>query len=158
MTSDYAYFLSIVAARSVVVIVFIVILLRIMGKRQIGQFNVYDMALLMALANAVQNAMTSGKGELSVGITAAGALLVFGRLFALGIIKFPRAESALIGSPTILIHDGKIHRAHLHHELVTEQQLMQVIRGHGLTNIAQVKLAILEVDGSITLIPVVSVN
>ena len=153
MSGEYLWFLSILAGRSVVVVIFIVIMLRVMGKRQMGQFNVYDMALLMALANAVQNAMTAGKGELSVGITCAGALLVFGRILTLIITKAPAIEKHVIGSPTILINNGKVEKAHLKKELVTEHQLIAVIRGHGLTGVRQVKLAILEVDGSVTIIP-----
>ena len=153
MSSEYLGFLSVLAGRTVVVLLSIVLSLRLMGKRQVGQFNVYDVALLMALANAVQNAMTSGKGELSVGITCAAALLLTSRLMTRVFIIRPKLEEALIGTPTILIHEGVVEKGHLRHELVTESQLMMVIRSHGLMNANEVKLAILEVDGTITVVP-----
>src|SRR5438445_10757695 len=107
MHSDYASFLLAVAARSATVLFWIVLCLRILGKRQIAQMNVYDLVFIMCLANAIQNAMTMGKGALSVGIVSAGALIIMGRLLAVGFTRSPAWEHRLLGSPTLLISEGR---------------------------------------------------
>ena len=72
MSKAFLIFLTTISARTAIVMLFLIIGIRLFGKRQIGQMNIYDLALIMALANAVQNAMTGGKGYLSVGIVSAG--------------------------------------------------------------------------------------
>ncbi len=85
-----AWTLSIYAARTAIVLIWMVLGLRLLGKRQIGQLNIYDVALVMALANAVQNAMTGGQGKLVVGIVCAGTLMLLGRLLTAIFIRAPR--------------------------------------------------------------------
>jgi len=79
MSAAYFYFISLLFARTAIVFAACVIGLRLLGKRQIGQFNIYDLAMIMALANAVQNAMTSGTGNFTTGVVCAGVLLLLGR-------------------------------------------------------------------------------
>lgn len=153
MTAAFAYFLTVLAGRTIVVAVCLIAGLRWLGKRQLGQMNIYDLALVMALANAIQNAMTAGKGELSVGLVCAGALLVLGRILAALFVHDPRAEQRITGIPTLIVHDGRLDRDRMRREHVTEEQVMAAIRQHGLTRLKQVKLAVLEVDGSLSIIP-----
>src|SRR5262249_30937521 len=127
--------------------------LRALGKRQVGQMNIYDLALIMALANSVQNAMTSGKGDLSVGLVSAGTLLVIGWAISMLFIRMPKLEERLIGTPTVLIHEGHIEHEHLRREHIAMEELLAVVRQHGLPDPRDVKLAVLEVDGSISIVP-----
>ena len=78
MPPDGPKFLVAIAVRTLLVLLALVISLRLLGKRQSGQFNIYDLALIMLLANAVQNAMTNGDGHLLVGVVSAGTLLAAG--------------------------------------------------------------------------------
>jgi uncharacterized membrane protein YcaP (DUF421 family) len=141
------------AIRAMVVMLFLFLAFRLMGKRMAAQMNIYDLAMIMAVSNAVQNAMTGGRGELGVGLYAsAGVILLAWGLTKL-FVKAPALEKRLVGIPTILLNDGEILEDRLHHERVTEDELMEVIRSHGLTKPEEVMLAVLEVDGSISIIP-----
>jgi uncharacterized membrane protein YcaP (DUF421 family) len=153
MTHAYLYFLSLLLARTVIVYFFVVFGLRLMGKRELGQMHIYDVALLMALANAVQNAMTSGAGDLTVGIVCAGTLLILGRVLTGLFIRLPRFEERVCGTPTILVNDGKPIEDHLRRERVTKEQVMAALRQHGLCELNEVQMAILEIDGSISIVP-----
>lgn len=142
-----------IAARSAIVLVWLIVGIRILGKRQLGQMNLYDLVLVIALANSVQNAMTKGKGDLAVGVVSAGVLLLGGRLLTAILMQSPGWEPVLLGTPTVVIHDGELLRDHLARERVTEDQVLTALRQHGLTHPAEVKLAVLEVDGSLSVVP-----
>jgi uncharacterized membrane protein YcaP (DUF421 family) len=156
MTSSYLYFLSLIASRTAIVFVAAVAGLRLLGKRQIGQVNIYDLAMIMALANAVQNAMTSGTGNLTTGIVCAGVLLVLGRLLSHLFVTWPRLEQNLCGTPTVLVSEGKIVHPHMTRAGVTEEQLNESLREHGFTDVSKARMAVLEVDGSLSIVPYVS--
>jgi uncharacterized membrane protein YcaP (DUF421 family) len=153
MTHDFARFLLTISIRSGLVLLFLIAGLRWMGKRQIGQMNVYDLVLVMALANAVQNAMTAGKGDLSVGLVSAGTLLVIGRALTTLFVRRPDVEERLVGTPTLIINDGHLVREHMQREHITEEQVMTALREHELTDPSEAKLAVLEVDGSLSVVP-----
>ena len=153
MPPNAPFFLSAIAFRTLIVLFVLVLGLRFLGKRQIGQMNIYDLALIMLLANSVQNAMTLGNGYLMTGLTSATVLLGAGwaisRLFNLS----PELERRVVGNSTLLISDGKLLRDHLKSESVTEEQVMAMMRQHGLSRLDQVQMAVLEVDGSISIVP-----
>jgi uncharacterized membrane protein YcaP (DUF421 family) len=153
LVTSPAWFLSTIAARTAIVLLVLIGGLRLLGKRQIGQMNIYDLAMIMALANAVQNAMTNGKGDLGVGLVSAGTLLGIGALLTLVFVRLPKLEERLVGTPTLIVNDGKILPDRMRRECVTQDELMQVLREHGLTDIREVLLATLEVDGTISIVP-----
>ena len=153
MTHAYAEFLLTLAIRTAVIFLVMLAGLRLLGKRQIGQMNIYDLAMIMAIANAVQNAMTSGSGNLSVGIVSAGTLILLGRLLTALFIRSPRLEEHLVGTPTVIIDDGRLVPEHMRRERVTEEQVQAALRQHGLTKPEQVKIAVLEVDGTLSIVP-----
>ena len=147
------YNLSVIAGRTVIVFAFVVLGLRLLGKRQIGQMNIYDLALIMALANAVQNAMTSGSGLLAVGIVSSATLIVAGRLLTALFLRRPDLEKRVIGSPTILVYEGHAYPDRMRRECVTQAELMTALREHGVCDTDEAKLVVLEVDGSISVVP-----
>ncbi len=91
--------LLIIAGKTTAVYLFLVLGLRLLGKRELGQMTVYDLVLLIVLANGVQNAMTGGKGDLWVGLVCAGTLLFLGRLLVTVFLRLPRLEQAVCGTP-----------------------------------------------------------
>jgi uncharacterized membrane protein YcaP (DUF421 family) len=153
MSHAYLWFLSTIAARTAIVLIFMVAGLRLLGKRQMGQMNLYDLALIMALSNAVQNAMTNGAGDLSVGIISAGTLLLIGRVAANLFVRAPKLSERLCGTPTVLIDNGEYIGSHMRRECVTEEEVMAVLRQHGIDDPKRVMMAILEVDGTISVVP-----
>jgi uncharacterized membrane protein YcaP (DUF421 family) len=140
------------ATRTFLVVVAVVILLRLFGKRQVGSLNIYDLAMIMALANAVQNAMTEGSGKLSAGVASAVALFVFSGVMAVMFARSSRVERQVIGSPTLLVYEGHLLPERLRRQGVTVDEVMEALREHGLDNLGDVLTATLEVDGSISVV------
>lgn len=147
------WFLSTIAARTIVVFVALFIGLRVFGRRDVGGMNVFDLALVLLLANAVQNAMTNGSGLLAQGIVSAGILLLADRFFGIVFIQNPSLERIFVGAPVILAKDGRIEWANLRHLGITEDEIRVAMRAYGLTDLADVRLAVLEADGSISIVP-----
>jgi uncharacterized membrane protein YcaP (DUF421 family) len=145
--------LGVQAVKTLIVFVVVGVVLRLLGKREASQLNVYDLAMLMALANAVQNAMTAGKGNLPVGIVTSSTVVLAAWALTRLIVRAPATERAITGSPTILVHNGRILADRLRRERVTREDIDAALRAYGLSGVGEVRTAVLEVDGSITVIP-----
>jgi uncharacterized membrane protein YcaP (DUF421 family) len=141
-----------IVARTLTIYFVILIGVRLSGKREVGQMTPFDLTLLLLLSNAVQNAMTGPDNSLIGGIAAAGTLLVANYLVAdvAGVNR--RFRKLIQGSPTLLIHDGQLIEAHLAREHVTTDEVMRALREHGIGGVKDVSLAVLEVDGSISVL------
>src|SRR5438552_4810030 len=113
--------LAAIAVRTTLIALFLILGFRLLGKRQLGQVNIYDLAMIMALANAIQNAMTEGKGHLAVGMVSAGTLILIGRGFTLLFIRVPRVEERIVGAPAVIVSGGKLMRDQMRREHVTEE-------------------------------------
>ena len=127
--------------------------LRLMGKREIGQMTVFDLVVILLIANAVQNAMVGSDVSLQGGILAAFVLLVANRLVAMVRLRGGRFGRLIEGTPTVLVQNGEFVEPHLRREGIERQELEMAAREHGINSIKQVKLAVLEVDGSISIVP-----
>lgn len=145
-------FLASIAVRTAIILVVVVTGIRLFGRRAIGGGNVYDLVLVLAIANAVQNAMTKGSGHLAVGIVSAGTLIFLGWLFARRVATDASFEARLVGTPVVLVRDGELVLPNLHVEGITREQVMTAIRAYGIGHLDQVKLAVLELDGSLSVI------
>ena len=141
------------AIKSVIVVSFLLVGFRVLGKREAAQLSVYDLAMLFALSNAVQNAMTAGKGNLAVGVATSSAVVVTAWAVTRFLTRRPRLEARVIGTPTILVHDGQVLSGRMRRERVTDEELAAAIRSYGLEGPLEVALAVLEVDGSISVVP-----
>lgn len=146
------FFLSI-AVRTLIVLVSLVFGLRLLGKRQMGQFNIYDLALIMLLANAVQNAMTNGDGHILTGIISAGVLFLMGWVMSRAFIRLPKLQQHIVGASTLLVNNGQFIKDHMRSERVSEDQIMTAMRQHGIGELSKVRMAVLEVDGTISIVP-----
>src|SRR5579864_3043421 len=121
---------AIIAGKTALIYVFLVVGLRLMGKRELGQMNIYDLVLIIVLANAVQNAMVGNDSSLVGGIVAAITLLILNRLFTLAMAKSPRLERAMVGDPVLILNDGQLIEGHMRREGVTKEQVMAALREH----------------------------
>jgi len=148
-----AHGLEVQAAKTAIVFALVATGLRLLGKREASQLNVYDLAMLMALANAVQNAMTGGKGNIGVGLVTSSVVVLLAWGLTRLIVRDPGVERLVIGSPTILVHDGRVLTDRLRRQRLSRDELLAAIRAYGLSNLEQVQTAVLEVDGSISVIP-----
>ena len=143
----------VVCLKTTIVLLVVFIAFRLGGKRLMSQFNVYDLVTLIALANAVQNAMTMGRGELGIGISAATTLILSSWLLGRVFVLRPNLEKHVIGVPTVVIYNGHVRSRNMRKEGITRSELMASLRSHGLTSPKQVKWAVLEVDGEIGVVP-----
>lgn len=145
--------LSVYFGKTTVVLIYLFVGYRLLGKRQVAQFNLYDLATLIAIANAVQNAMTRGKGDLAIGLVCSTSLIVVGWLISKTVTRLPRTEAALFGTPTIILSNGRMLEERMKRERVSDDELLAALREHGLVDASQVGLAVLEIDGSISVVP-----
>jgi len=148
-----AYHLSIIVAKVTVILFFVTVLYRLLGKRYTTQMNVYDLVTVVAVANALQNGMTEGSGDLFVGMVAAFTLVGVGWLLSKSFIRFPKLRDRIVGTPTMLIYQGEVVRHNVRKEGVSDAEIATVLRQHGLTSVHQCGMAVLEVDGSISIVP-----
>lgn len=152
MTDSLPWLLSTIAARTAIVLVVLLFGIRLFGRRQVGGMNVYDLVLVLALANAVQNAMTMGSGNIGVGLVSAATLLIVGRGLGSLFVRRPALEDRFVGTPKLIVNDGTLDRVAMRHEGVTEPEVLAAVRQYGLSDINEVKLAVLEVDGTLSVV------
>jgi uncharacterized membrane protein YcaP (DUF421 family) len=141
-----------IMARTTVVYLLVLIGIRITGKREVGQMTPFDLTLLLLISNSVQNAMTGPDTSLLGGAVAALVLLVLNYLLAELSGLNRRFRSLIQGSPTLLIHNGSLLPAHMAKERVSLDEIRRSLREHGVNSIEDVALAVLEVDGSISVL------
>ncbi len=143
-----------IAFRTLAVYLVVLFGLRLSGKREIGQMTVFDLVVLLLIANAVQNAMVGPDTSLVGGILAAGVLLLTNAAVARLRLRWPRLRSWVEGTPTLLVLHGEVIPAHMHKEGVDEEDLLAALREHGVAKLSGVEMAVLEIDGSISVVPV----
>ncbi len=141
-----------IVLRTVVVYGVLLALLRLAGKRELGQMSVFDLVVVLIVANAVQNAMVGPDTSLNGGLLAAAALILLNwAVDRLG-IRYAWLGRRISGSPTMLVWEGKPLLDHLRREGVTMDELEMAAREHGVEKVGDVKLAILELDGTISIV------
>ena len=137
-------------ARSLVVYVFLIVLLRLTGKRQIGQLSPFDLVLLLILSNAVQNSMNAGDNSLIGGLLSATTLVAINYIVSLLTFRSKKLEAIIEGRPQVLIHQGKLFEDVMNESKLTRHELDSTLRQSGYFEIKDVKLALLENNGSVT--------
>ncbi len=142
-----------IAGKTSLVYLFILIGMRLLGTRELGRLNAYDFVLVVVIANAVQNAMVGGDNTLAGGLVAAITLLLMNRLLTGLLNRFPWLEKHIVGEPVVLVSEGRAQRERMRREGVTDDELMAALREHGVTGLGDVRLAVLEVDGDISIVP-----
>lgn len=138
--------------RAVVVYAFLLLLLRITGKRQVGQLAPFDLVLLLVLSNAVQNSMNGGDNSLLGGLISAMALVGLNYLVGLATSRNRRIEKLIDGEPAVLIRDGQLYEKVMRRAQLSHQELQAALRQAGCQEVGEVSLAILEVNGAISVI------
>ena len=139
--------------RGVIIYVFLIALLRLTGKRQVGQLAPFDLVLLLVLSNAVQNAMNGGDNSVIGGMISAVTLVGVNWIVGVLTYRSKKLEALVEGRPDVLIHDGKLFQKTLERAQLTRHELMSALRESGCANVEDVRAALLENDGSISVIP-----
>ena len=141
-----------IVLRSVSVYLFMVMALRIFGKKQLSQLNTADVILILLISNSVQNAMVGNNTSLYGGLVAALALFIVNLLFKKVMLKSSFIKELIQDTPEILIHNGKIAFSTISKLGITNDELQEAMREHGVEYYKDVKLAMFEIDGSISII------
>jgi uncharacterized membrane protein YcaP (DUF421 family) len=141
-----------IVVRTLVVYAFILAAFRVSGKREVGQLAPFDFALILLIANSVQNAMVGPDTSLVGGLIAAAVLLVANRLLGRLATRNRKVERLLRGQARILVNRGHVHEDALRTECISHEELLQALRENGCATLAECRLAVLEVDGAISVI------
>jgi uncharacterized membrane protein YcaP (DUF421 family) len=136
--------------RPILVYAFLIVGLRVSGKRELAQLNPFDLVVLLTLSNAVQNAIIGDDNSVTGGVIGASTLLFVNYLVVRFLYGHERLEALVEGSPDVLIENGKIHRANCRRELITENELAAAAHRQGLGSLEEVDRAILESGGTIS--------
>jgi uncharacterized membrane protein YcaP (DUF421 family) len=139
--------------RAALVYGFLLLAIRIFGKREMGQMTSFDIVLLLSLSNMLQNAMIGADDSVIGGMVGAGVLLVINLLVAVIVFRFRRVERLVEGDPKVLVRDGELQQGVLRQELLTEQDVVSAIHRQGLDTLDDVRIAYAEPNGEITVIP-----
>ncbi len=139
--------------RSVVIYLFILLAFRFTGKRQVGQLTPFDLVLLLIISNVVQNAVIGSDNSLGGGMIGAVTILALNWAVVEISYRFKPARRLLEGQPALLIHNGKILQNNLKHERITMEDLEAALRRTGTGDIHQVRFAVLEENGQISVVP-----
>lgn len=138
--------------RAAVVYLVILLMLRMTGKRQVGQLAPFDLVLLLLLSNAVQNSMNGGDNSIGGGLILAGTLVGLNYLVGLVTFKSRRLEVLIEGKPQVLINRGRVDTEVMAAAKLTRHELDLALRRHGCTTPAEVRLAVLENNGEISVV------
>ena len=146
------------ALRAVAVYVVVLILLRISGKRQLGQMGATEFVAILLISNAVQNSMNGGDNSLIGGLWLALILIVMSTLISYLTYRFQFFSRIFEGTPTLMIHKGKVLRKSLARERLSMSELRTLLRKQDVHHISEVTSAILEADGTLSIAKVGDVD
>lgn len=141
-----------IVIRSAAVYLFMVIALRVFGKKELSQLNTADVILILLISNSVQNAMVGNNTTLWGGLAAATILFAINFILKKLMFKYKKLNDFMLQKPQILIHNGNLDFKTLSELDITSDELKEAIREHGIEHFTDVKLAILEIDGNISII------
>lgn len=138
--------------RACVVYFVLLAMIRLSGKRTMGQFTAFDMLLVVLLGNAVQNALLGSDNSVAGGLLLAATLIGLNGLVGLMSARSDRIEALVEGSPVLLAHDGRVYKDVLRRELVSGQDFEKAMREAGIEDVGDIRLAVLETNGHITVV------
>jgi uncharacterized membrane protein YcaP (DUF421 family) len=136
------------ALRPIAVYFFMVLVLRVFGKRELAQLNPFDLVVLLSLSNTVQNAIIGNDNSLTGGLVGAFTLLAVNYIVVRFLFRHRRLDQIFEGKPTTLVDQGKVQRKALASELLTHSELMTVLHRQGFDNLAEVERCVLEPGGT----------
>jgi uncharacterized membrane protein YcaP (DUF421 family) len=137
-------------ARAIVVYIFLLVILRVTGKRQVGQLAPFDLVLLLVLSNALQNSMNGGDNTVTGGVISAISLVSLNWLLGYATFRSKKIGRFVEGRPQVIVHNGHVYRDVMASERLTQDELDAAIRLAGCASIHDVHFAILENNGQIS--------
>lgn len=138
--------------RSMAVYLFMVIAIRMTGRKELSQLNTSDVVLILLISNAVQNAMVGPDTSLMGGLIAAASLFILNLILKKWVFRNKHIRDIFLQKPEILAHNGSVDVSALNKLGIEQEELEEAMREHGVEKISDVKLAIFEMDGNISII------
>lgn len=138
--------------RSIIVYLFIIFAIRLFGKKELTQLSIIDLVFILLISNAVQSAMVGENTTLFGGLLAATSLFSVNWILKNIIFHLPKISRLIQGNPIMLVYHGKILNKHLTNAKISREEIDAAIREHGVRNIKEVDLAVLEIDGNISVL------
>jgi uncharacterized membrane protein YcaP (DUF421 family) len=139
--------------RAAMIYLAMLVALRLFGKREVGQFTLIDLVLILLIANAVQPAMTGPDTSLTGGLLIIGTLIIVNRAIAFGRARVPFIARLVESQPTVIARDGAWDLAAMAKEELSVEDCEMAMREHGIGDVTEVELAVLEPDGMISVVP-----
>ncbi len=140
------------ALRGVIIYAALLVALRLFGKREVGQFTLYDLVFILLVANALQPAITGPDTSLVGGLILIVALVLTN--YAVGRLdRLPRFHNLFTPAPAVIVQDGKCLTDVMRREGVDREEIEMAVREHGIEDLSEVKLGVLEPDGTISIVP-----
>lgn len=137
---------------SVAVYLFIIIAIRLFGKKELAQLTIIDLTFILLISNSVQNAMVGSDSSLVGGLVAATSLFSVNYLFKFLLYRFPKFSNVIQGTDILLIYKGQLNEQNLTKARITHAEILEAVREHGVSEIREVDMAVLEIDGNISII------
>jgi uncharacterized membrane protein YcaP (DUF421 family) len=134
--------------RPAIVYIFLVVVLRIFGKRELAQLNPFDLVVLLSLSNTVQNAIIGDDNTITGGLIGAFTLLAINYFVVRFVFKHRRLDQMIEGTPTVLIENGRLDKNALAKELLTESELNVVAHRQGFDSLDDIEEAVIEPGGT----------
>ena len=141
------------AIRTGLVYLFLVIGLRLAGRREVGQMSILDLVVILVIANGVQNAMVGENTTLAGGLISAATLLILDRALNTLLKRNRRLGRILEGEPILIVSGGKVLPEAMRRTRIDRDELDAAVRSHGVASVSDVSLAVVEADGRISVIP-----
>ncbi|HEX9116370.1 MAG TPA: YetF domain-containing protein [Anaerolineae bacterium] len=138
---------------TVVIYIFLILVLGLLGHRQTSELGLVELVIIMMLGSAVETAMVAGDTSLPAGLLSAATLLVLNRIFAAFLSRFPRVRRVIVGHPIPLVYHGQYLPHRMREAGLTEADVLEGIRERGYEHLKEVRFAVLELDGTISVVP-----
>jgi len=138
---------------SAIIYIFIILGLRLLGKKELGQLSVADLVFIMLISEVVGDVMRASDDSLASGLIGAGTIMILNKVFEWWTYKSRKFSRFMEGTPVVLIRKGKLNKKEMERNKISIEDLEQSGRENGIGDIFTIALAILEVDGKISILP-----
>ena len=149
--SSFTHYLIIIA-KSVTIYIFIILAIRLFGKKELAQLSVIDLVFILLISNSVQNSMVGNDSSLLGGIAAALGLFICNYILKLFLRRSSKFSKMVQGEKVVIAVDGKLLQSGLRQSMMSEEEVQMAVREHGVKDISEADLVVLEVDGNITVL------
>ncbi len=153
MTIDELYQLATVALHTFIIYLFLIFALSLLGHRQSAELSITELVVIMIIGSSVETAMVAGNTALLAGIVSATTLMVSNRGLSLLMGRWPQIRRFVIGRAILLVYNGRMLLNHLDEAGLDEDDVREGLRERGYDDLASVRMAVLEIDGTISVIP-----